>query len=346
VRRRRGGGYFVLFLRRDPRDGRERPVVYRSRFVHLSLGHPGIRLLPDVRRYRATFGDYDRVVAAYEPHEHVYSALVARPGTVLVRGAGITASRILQRLIDDRDQLGAQTQIVHLFRTFTEAPTRHGSWWRDGGDGFNYQHFSFPKAATAGPIRDLALSLDGDEREELLATIAGTSTPRRELWTSQLARARREGWYRAESGRVIELCATPDGRRVEAACCAPDGAETTVCADFVIDATGLMNAAHDHPLVADLIDTTGAVVNRSGGLDVTTTFEVAGARSGIGRLYASGATVLGGHLASADSFDGMSHAALAIGDAMADQGFCRHPATGQSWREWRRWARNRRPVAP
>jgi hypothetical protein len=345
VRPRRGGGYFVLFLRRAEGGGGVRPVVYRSRFAHLALGHPGIQLLPDVRSYRASFGDYERVVAAYEAHEHVYAGLATFPGTVVVRGAGITASRILQRLIDDRDSLGAETEIVHLFRTYTHAPTRHGGSWRDGGDGFTYQHYSFPKAATAGLIRDAALSADGDARDELLSAIGGTTTPRRERWTGPLARGRREGWYRAQAGRVTRLRPAPGGRGVEVACCAPDGTETTLRADFMIDATGLMNAAKDHPLVADLIDTTGAAVNRSGGVNVGPAFELAPARSGMGRIYASGATVLGGSLASADSFDGMMHAALAICDDLADQGFCAHPSTGQAWREWRRWIRNRRPHA-
>ena len=51
-------------------------------------------------------------------NEQIYQRLQAAPGTVLVRGGGIVASRVLQRLIDDRDRFLLQTQILHSFRTF------------------------------------------------------------------------------------------------------------------------------------------------------------------------------------------------------------------------------------
>ena len=43
---------------------------------------------------------------------------------MVIRGSGIVASRILQRLIDDRDRHGAQTQIVHVFRTYVDRRPR------------------------------------------------------------------------------------------------------------------------------------------------------------------------------------------------------------------------------
>ncbi len=60
-----------------------------------------------------------------------------------MRGGGIVASRILQRLIDDRDNKGAQTQIVHVFRTYIT--TSHGPsifMRRKGADGWAYQGFN------------------------------------------------------------------------------------------------------------------------------------------------------------------------------------------------------------
>ena len=38
------------------------------------------------------------MVSAYEQHEHVYETLKNRPGVVVIRGGGIVASRVLQRL--------------------------------------------------------------------------------------------------------------------------------------------------------------------------------------------------------------------------------------------------------
>ncbi len=108
VRRRAGGGYFAILT---PPEGATptRRIAYRSQWVHLAVGYPGPRFLPDLQRYRREYGDYSRVVNAYERHEHVHERLHQRPGTVLVRGGGIVASRVLQRLIDDRDARGLQT---------------------------------------------------------------------------------------------------------------------------------------------------------------------------------------------------------------------------------------------
>ena len=86
--------------------------------MHLAIGYPGLKYLPDLQAYRQTYGDQFRVVNAYEPHEHVYQESIRKPSIVLVRGGGIVASRVLQRMIDDRDHHGAQTTIVHLFRTY------------------------------------------------------------------------------------------------------------------------------------------------------------------------------------------------------------------------------------
>jgi hypothetical protein len=81
--------------------------------------------------------------------------------------------------------------------------------------------------------------------------------------------------------------------------------------------------------------------NKLGGLTVGTDFDVLGADSGAGRIYASGVVVAGGHLAPADSFAGLQLAALTIADALARQGLgtpLRFPSSVAGW--WR-WMRNR-----
>jgi hypothetical protein len=109
VRRRHGSGYFALL------DSVGGALAYRSEFVHLAVGYPALRFLPQLREFRAHYGDNHRFVHVYEPHEHVYRTLVTRPGTVMVRGVDVAAARVLRRLIDDRDANGATTRIVHLF---------------------------------------------------------------------------------------------------------------------------------------------------------------------------------------------------------------------------------------
>ena len=46
------------------------------------------------------------MVSAYEDHEHVYELARTRHVVVMLRGGGIVASRVLARLMDDREKLG------------------------------------------------------------------------------------------------------------------------------------------------------------------------------------------------------------------------------------------------
>jgi hypothetical protein len=123
VPKRDGGGYFSVLT---PPQGasRTKRVAYRSRFVHLAVGYPGLRFLPDLQEYRKHHQEFGRIVNAYEPHEHVYEDLLRRPCTVMARGAGIVASRVLQRIMDDREKHGAETTVLHMFRTYVDGP--HG----------------------------------------------------------------------------------------------------------------------------------------------------------------------------------------------------------------------------
>ena len=116
---------------------------------------------------------------------------------MVLRGSGIVASRILQRLIDDRDKHGAQTNIVHIFRTYVSGS--HGPsifMRRRGGDGWAYQGFNYPKSVWGGQLKSRMRRLEGEDRAALYKTIGGTNTPVRRLWQEQLARGRKEGWYR------------------------------------------------------------------------------------------------------------------------------------------------------
>ena len=145
VRRRYGGGYFTILTPPEGVTGTKR-VAFRSRFVHVAVGYPGLKFLPDLQAYRTENKDYHHIVNAYEPHEHVYERLMTTPSTVLVRGGGIVASRVLQRLMDDRLLRGSQTQIVHLFRTFINGANDGTARTRRAGS-------CDARAPTAGPTR-------------------------------------------------------------------------------------------------------------------------------------------------------------------------------------------------
>ena len=340
VRRRNGGGFFTI-LTPPAGTSKTKRVAYRSRFVHIAVGYPGLKFLPDLQAYRQEHNDFRHVMNAYEPHENVYQDLRHRPGTVLLRGGGIVASRVLQRLIDDRDFHGAQTTIIHLFRTYITGS--HGPsifMRRRGADGWAYQGFNYPKAVWGGQLKSRMRRLEGQDRADLYKVIGGTNTPRRKLWQQQLARGRRQGWYKTMVGEVDSVVPRePEGTvtRIKT----PNGL-LEVPADYVIDATGLEADIGEHRLLADLLQHSGAGRNPVGRLDVERSFEVRGTRNGTGRMYASGACTLGGYFPGVDTFLGLQISAQEIADDLIDQGLGRPLGPGRSTLQWLRWARNKK----
>ncbi len=340
VRRRHGGGYFTILT---PPAGASptRRVAFRSRVVHVAVGYPGLKFLPDLQEYREKYNDHEHVVNAYEPHEHVYAELRRRSGVVVVRGGGIVASRILQRLIDDRDHHGAKTTIIHLFRTFISGS--HGPNVfnrRRGGDGWAYQGFNYPKSVWGGELWARFRKLEGDDRLALYKVIGGTNTPHRKNWLRQQARGRGEGWYRTLTGNVLEVMPGEDGKVVTAIHLSSqqgDAATLQIAADFIVDCTGLEADISEHRVLADLLQHSGAGRNVLDRLDVERTFEVRGTRSGDGRLYASGAATLGGYFPGVDTFLGLQLAAREIVDDLVSIGMAPRFRSIGSIREWSRW---------
>ena len=339
VRKRRDGGYFALHT---PAEGPKR-VAYRCNFVHLAVGYPGVRFLDDLQRYRDEYEDFQRVVNAYEPHSHVYEEARRRPCTVMVRGAGIVSSRVLQRLIDDRDRHGAQTRIVHLFRNYVSGPQGDSPLFRrPGGNGFAYQGFNFAKAAWGGQYRAKVEGLEGDARRRFVDSMGGTNTAPRRSWKEQIRRGMRDGFYVQEIGEVESVAPSSDGRAVVTRIINAAGDRREIDAEFIVDATGLEGNIEDHRLLADLLAHGGVGRNPKGRLDVEPSFEVRNVRSRGGRMYASGSATLGGYYAGVDSFLGLQYAALRIADDLADAGFHPRMGPGRSISQWIKWMRNTR----
>lgn len=341
VRRRAGGGYYTI-LTPDKGTSATKRVAYWSRYVHLAIGYPGLRYLPDLQDYRERHQDYERVVAAYEPHEHVYEALKGRPGTVVIRGGGIVASRVLERLFDDRRRYGLHTNVIQVFRNYVDGAHGPSPWMRrKGGDGWAYQGFNFPKAAWGGQLSARLRKLEGEDRRQLYELIGGTSTPWRRGWQRQLADGRAGGYYRGLQGVVEKVEPSPDGKRVVSHVKGRDREDAELIeADFIIDCTGLEADISKHRVLADLLEHGGASRNPLGRLEVGRNFEVTGTANGGGALYASGAATLGGYFAAVDSFLGLQFAAQAIGDDLARRGWCRKMGPARSVAQWLKWMSN------
>jgi hypothetical protein len=340
VRRRVGGGYFTILT---PPDGAAptRRVAYRSRFVHLAVGYPGLRFLPDLQAFRESTGDYQHVVNAYEPHEHIYEFLKTRPGTVVIRGGGIVASRVLQRIFDARERHGAQTTVIHIFRTFVKGSHGPHIWMRRrGGDGWAYQGFNYPKSVWGGQLKAEMRRLDGEDRARKYKAMGGTNTPKRRRWQRQMALGRQGGYYRAMQGTVERVTAKDDGTLISFV--TGDTGATEIASNYIIDCTGLEADISEHRVLADLLAHGGAGRNPLGRLEVERHFEVKGTRSGDGALYASGATTLGGYFPGVDTFLGLQVAAQEITDDLARHGFGRRIGPVRSTTQWFKWALNRK----
>lgn len=339
VRRRREGGYFTILTPPEGTSPTKR-IAYRSEHVHVAVGYPGVKFLPDLQEYRRVHQDYSRVVNAYEPHEHVYEELRRRGGTVVVRGSGIVGSRILQRLTEEVEKHGAEITIAHLFRTYVDGPQGESPWMRrKGNNGIAFQGFNFPKAAWGGQLRYRLEKLDAEGRAALIRVMGGTNTPKRKLWIQQLKRGAEAGFYRQFVGTVKDVSPGEDGNivsRIETA----DGL-LSLSSRFIIDATGLEADIAEHRLLNDLLVHSGAGRNAVGRLDVAPTFEVRGTESGSGHLYAVGSATLGGYYAGCDSFLGLQYAALRVMDDLASHGFCRKLGPLRSTAQWWRWMLNR-----
>jgi len=340
VRRRQGGGYFTILTPPDAKPARR--VAFRSQFVHIAVGYPGLKFLPELQAFRTEHQDFYHVVSAYEDHEHVYDRLRVKPGVVLVRGGGIVSSRVLQRLMDDRANYQLSTQIVHLFRTYVSGPHGPNQWMRrKGGNGFAYQGFNYPKSVWGGQLKAKMRRLEGEQRATEYKLMGGTNTPWRRRWQRQMNQGRAEGWYRTMAGTVEQMKVRDDGMVVSMVKTGQGPGE--IAADFVIDCTGLEADIAEHRVLADLLEHSGAGRNPVGRLDVERTFELRGTSSAPGVIYASGAATLGGYFPGVDTFLGLQIAAQEITDDLARRGFCRKIGPGRSVRQWLRWATNRQP---
>nr|BFE80067.1 hypothetical protein GCM10020093_026680 [Planobispora longispora] len=338
VRKRAGGGYFTVVT---PPEGAAptKRIVFRSRFVHLAIGYPGLKFLPDLQEFRTKYSDYQHVVNAYEPHEQVYEFLKTRPGTVVIRGGGIVASRVLQRLFDDREKYGLKTQIIHIFRTFITGSHGPHIWARrKGGDGWAYQGFNYPKSVWGGQLKAQMRKLEGAERaakyKEMGAPTppsggagrsrcapgarAATTTRCRARWIGWSPPRRPPGQLRAQQRRDHPRA----GRRLHHRLHGPGGGHRRA------------------PRLRRPAAVRRSLPQPGRRLEVERHFEVKGTASGDGALYASGSATLGGYFPGVDTFLGLQIAAQEIADDLAGRGFVRKMGPLRSTSQWFKWVFN------
>ncbi|MFN6517402.1 MAG: FHA domain-containing protein [Nostoc sp. CreGUA01] len=314
-----------------------------SRYLHLATGYPAIQFLPDLQAYREKYQDFKTVVNAYEAHDHVYQQLEQHGGTVLIRGRGIVASRILQRIFEARKR-NRNISVLHLMRSPKPQGNKFQNAQRLVKNHYEFQPFNWPKACWGGELRAILEKASPEERKSLLADWGGTTTADRHDWQRITAQGISEGWYQITFGEVLDVERDPQNRTITHIREKSFG-EMKLIADFIVDATGLDAKVNANPLLEDFVKHYNLPLNHLGRLAVADNFELVEMRSDKGQMYAAGAITLGGPYAAVDSFLGLQYAALVAVDGLAA---ARAPGVHRlnvvsSFSQWLKWALNQSP---
>ncbi|MBN4005361.1 FHA domain-containing protein [Nostoc sp. LPT] len=338
IRKTDDGRYCVAYSR-----GPGNYAFLVSRYLHLATGYPAIQFLPDLQAYREKYQDFKSVVNAYEAHDHVYEQLEQHGGTVLIRGRGIVASRIVQRIYEARKR-NRNIAVLHLMRSPKPQGNKFQNAQRLVKNHYEFQPFNWPKACWGGELRAMLEKATPDERKRLLADWGGTTTADRQDWQQITAQGLSEGWYQITFGEVLDVERDAQNRTVTRIREQSFG-EMKLLADFIVDATGLDAKVDANPLLADLVKHYNLLVNHLGRLTVANNFELVEMRSDRGQMYAAGAITLGGPYAAVDSFLGLQYAALVAVDGLAA---ARAPGVQRlnvvsSFGQWLKWVLNQSP---
>ena len=362
MRKTDDGRYAVAWRQLGGNGQGRRDHVTLARIVHVAVGYPATRFTPELEAYKANpefRDDQGLVVNAYDPHDHLYAEIErsGRPETVLVRGRGIVASRILQRLAEAR-AWNPRVTILHQMRG--PVPADKASRWasarRIAINDVEHQAFNWPKACWSGDLRREIEQAPEAKRSAMYAALGGTTTAVRRDWLALVNDGLHEGWYKKVFGNISAMAPTgpADDRKVLATMKLGGGREEQIAVDYVVDCTGLIANPDESSFLRDLISTYGLRRNRVGtpggaqrlaGISVTNDFEIDGLRNEPGRVYAAGTITGNGPYAAVDSFLGLAYAALRSVDHLQALRAPHLAGLGpmRSFRQWLRWCGGRSP---
>ncbi len=341
IRKTTDGRYAIAYSRTS--TGQRSHAFLVAHYVHLATGYPAVKFLPDLQAYREKTHDFKSVLNAYEPHNHVYDHLEKYGGTVLIRGRGIVASRIMQRVYEARLR-NSQIRLVHLMRSPKPQGNKFGLSQRRVEHHYEFQPFNWPKACWSGELREMLEKADPQQRQRLLADWGGTTTALRRDWRHIVEEGLKLGWYKIEFGEVERVEREQDGIITYIQEKNFKG-QIRLEADFIIDATGLDADVTASPLLNDLVTHYNLPLNPLGRLSISNDFELVEMRGSRGQMYAAGAITLGGPYAAVDSFLGLQYAALRAVDAIsATKAPGIHRLNGiSSLSQWLKWVANQSP---
>ncbi len=335
------GRYAIAYSRTT--TGKRDHAFLLARYLHIATGYPAIKFLPDLQGYREKTKDFDSVVNAYEPHDQIYQKLERNGGTVMIRGRGIVASRVVQRVYEARLR-NPQIRLIHLMRSPKPQGNKFGKAQRFVKNHYEFQPFNWPKACWGGELREMLEKASPESRKHLLSDWGGTTTADRKDWRHIVDEGIRLGWYSVEFGDV-ERVEKEQNSIVTYIKNKEFKGQMRLEADFIIDATGLDAHVTASPLLDDLVNHYKLPLNFLGRLTVSNDFELVEMRQSRGRLYAAGAITLGGPQAAVDSFLGLQYSALCSVDGIVE---AKAPGIKRlnfiiSLIQWLKWVANQSP---
>ena len=343
LRQTEDGRYCIAYSTSNQEDGNHQFLL--AKYVHLCTGYPAIKLLEDLEQYRQQYpeetGNKRTVVQGYEPHDHIYQQLEKKGGTIVLRGSGIVASQILERLYEARKMQG-NIQIIHLNREprkgnqFEQAKRHVENDWE-------FQPFNWPKGTWGGDMRTMLEAADPLRRRELLQGWGGTTTASRKKWRDIVRQGIAQKWYEIRYGLVTKLERNSQGQVITHV--VTNKGQKTLTADFVIDCTGLISNPLESPFLKDLILHYDLELNPQGRFHVENNFEVKKLRNNRSRIYGAGIITLGGPYAPVDTFLGLQYAAHRSMEALAAAKApgVRYIQGVYSLWQWLKWALNQKP---
>ncbi|MEG4580301.1 FHA domain-containing protein [Microcoleus sp. MON1_C5] len=347
IRKTDDGRYAIAYSRSNA-DQRDHAFLI-AKYVHLATGYPAIQFLPDLQAYREKTQDFESVVNAYESHDGVYEKLEASGGSVLIRGRGIVASRVVQRIYEAR-QRNRNIQVLHLMRSPKPQGNKFKLAQRRVENHYEFQPFNWPKACWGGELRVLLEQAAPELRPQLLTDWGGTTTAQRSDWRRIVKEGLSQGWYQITFGEVERVERDSQNRTVTYIQEKELKGQIKLEADFIIDATGLDAKVKTSPLLNDLVVQYNLPLNGLGRLSVNNDFEVPELRNSSasnteGRVYAAGAITLGGPYAPVDSFLGLQYAALRSVESLAANRVAgvRKLSVWRSFVQWLKWILNKSP---
>ncbi|MBD1884565.1 FHA domain-containing protein [Microcoleus vaginatus] len=347
IRKTDDGRYAIAYSRSNA-DHRDHAFLI-AKYVHLATGYPAIQFLPDLQGYREKTQDFESVVNAYESHDGVYEKLEASGGSVLIRGRGIVASRVVQRIYEAR-QRNRNIQVLHLMRSPKPQGNKFKLAQRRVENHYEFQPFNWPKACWGGELRVLLEQAAPELRPQLLTDWGGTTTAQRSDWRRIVKEGLSQGWYQITFGEVERVERDSQNRTVTYIQEKELKGQIKLEADFIIDATGLDAKVKTSPLLNDLVAQYNLPLNGLGRLSVNNDFEVPELRNSSGsntegRVYAAGAITLGGPYAPVDSFLGLQYAALRSVESLAVNRApgVRKLSVWRSFVQWLKWIFNKSP---